>query len=97
MSSPKTIASQIIFDSFSALKNLHKISQKYLTFNPYLDQNIKHPLYPLISYNQTVQKDIDAFGSLLVKNKLGPPLLNCEPLQNIFVSVSSYTSSTDSL
>ena len=77
MSSARQITSQIIIDSFSSLKNLQRITQKYIVFNPYLVQNKKHPLYPLISYNHLVKKDIEFFGHLLVKNKLGPPLLNC--------------------
>jgi len=97
MSSARKITSQIIVDSFSTLKNLQKISHRYLIFNPYLNQNNKHPLFPLLSYNQIVKKDIDSFGNLLVKHKLGPPILNCEPLQNIFVSVSSYFTSADNL
>lgn len=97
MTPANKITTQIIVDSFSALKNLQKISHNYLIFNPYLQQNKKHPLYPLIGYNQLVKKDIEAFGQLLIKHKLGPPIKGCEPLQNIFVSISSYISSAESL
>lgn len=97
MSSARKITNQIIIDSFSSLKNLQKITQKYLIFNPYLNQNKKHPLHSLISFNHLVRKDIESFGHLIVKNKLGPPIFNCEPIQNILVSVSSYISKADSL
>ena len=97
MCSARKITSQIIVESFSSLKNLQRITQKYLVFNPYLNQNKKHPLHPLISYSHLVKKDIESFGHLLVKNKLGPPALDCEPLQNVFVSISSYIKSADSL
>jgi hypothetical protein len=95
MNSAKKITSTIILDSFATLKNLEKITNNYINFNPYLHQAKSHPLYPLLSYNTLVKKDIHNFGSLLVKEKLGPPMFECEPIQNLFVSVSSYFSSAN--
>jgi hypothetical protein len=97
MNSATKVTNKIILDSFSMLKNLQGISERHLTFNPFLFQTSNDPLYPLISYNQLVRRDIDNFGSLLVKHKLGPPIFRCEPLQNVFVSAASYIPSANSL
>jgi len=48
-----------------------------MTFNPYLYQRKNDPLYPLLTYNTLIKKDIQNFGHLLVKEKLGPPIFNC--------------------
>ncbi len=58
MNSARKITSAIIIESFATLKSLHKITNNYLNFNPYLHQTKKHPLFPLISYNHLVKKDI---------------------------------------
>lgn len=58
MNSARKITTTIILDSFGTLKNLQKITNNYLHFNPYLDQTKTHALYPLISYNRMVKRDI---------------------------------------
>lgn len=90
MSIGSKITNRIIVDSFSILKNLQRISNLHVTFNPFLFQTKNDRLYPLLSYNEIVKKDIDNFGSLIIKHKLSPPIFRCEPLQSVFVSASSY-------